>query len=359
MIATSFAKFVLMRLFIVFMLFCRLLQAQFPIVSIKMSNVQTLQIGSLYNAKNKCVGLNKEKMSVSAEGNKLIFRSAADSNGKFISKEQILLEFKDQPDYKLNPNPVIAIDKSNGPNRGRTYVCWSDNKNGKNNDDVFLIYSNDEGKSWTEPILVTYYPNHKKQFQPAININSENGDVAILYYDQQNQLQNNLFDVYIAISKNGGLKFESYKINDKPLKANPYSFNFIDSDSLNQKNEIFPAWYTINNKQQVIQHSTIINDSTIRNYYIKNNENLLQHEKTISFNNLLKLEFTSRVNTTVSAVITKPLDAGFEIIIFKNRKIKAGNNKLLIDTKKLGLKKETYVLTLYYNNKNSFIWLIN
>lgn len=323
-----------------------------------MSDLQTKQIGSLYNAKNNCVGLNKEKFTVTSEGNKLIFRNNADSNGKLINTEQLLFELKDKPDFILNPYPVIAIDKSNGPSRGRIYVCWSDNKNGKNNDDVFLIYSQDSGKTWTEPILVTYYPNHKKQFQPAIHINSNNGNVAILYYDQQNQLQSNLSDVYLALSKNGGLKFEYYKLNDKPLKTNQYSFDFIETDSLNLKNEIFPAWYTIDNKQQIIQETACINDSTIKMYWIKNNKNLLQHEKTLSYNDLLELEFSSRVNTTISAAVTKPLDGNFEKILFKNRKIKEGNNKMLIDIKKLRLKKETYVLTLYYNNKNSFIWLI-
>ena len=41
----------------------------------------------------------------------------------------------------------------------------------------------------------------------------------------------------------------------------------------------------------------------------------------------------------------------------KNKKLKKGNNNLLIDTEKLQLKKGTYVVFLYYNNTQNYYWI--
>jgi len=101
---------------------------------------------------------------------------------------------------------------------------------------------------------------------------------------------------------------------------------------------------------------TSINDSVLKEFQNKSAAQLT-FEKTITFSEKMSFIFSSLVGTKVTAVITKPLLAGFEKIVVKDLVVKKGNNQLLIDTKKLGLQKGNYILTLYYNGKNDFAWI--
>jgi hypothetical protein len=61
----------------------------------------------------------------------------------------------------------------------------------------------------------------------------------------------------------------------------------------------------------------------------------------------------------LTAVLTKPVAPGFEKKLFKNKRFGAGMNSFEINSKGLGLTKESYILTLYCNNKNIFSWIVN
>ena len=50
--------------------------------------------------------------------------------------------------------PVTRVDRSNGPYSGRVYVGWTDNRNGEDDNDVWLVYSDEQGRNWTEPVRV-------------------------------------------------------------------------------------------------------------------------------------------------------------------------------------------------------------
>ena len=67
---------------------------------------------------------------------------------------------------------------------GRIYACWDDEKFNPGNSDIFLAYTDDNGDTWTEPILVTYRPNHKTQVMPQVATDKK-GYVYIIYYDGQ------------------------------------------------------------------------------------------------------------------------------------------------------------------------------
>ena len=66
------------------------------------------------------------------------------------------------------------------------------------------------------------------------------------------------------------------------------------------------------------------------------------------------------VNSTfrITAAITKPLEPGFEKIISENKLLKKGKREFIINTKKLKLEKNNYVVTFYFNGKNDFAWII-
>ena len=80
-------------------------------------------------------------------------------------------------------------------------------------------------------------------------------------------------------------------------------------------------------------------------------------ERTLNWADNMDLNFTLKKNSTLTAVITKPLLPGFEQPVIKNKRLQAGNNTLRIDTKALKLKKGNYVITLYYQNRNTYVWI--
>lgn len=263
--------------------------------------------------------------------------------------KQVIVAVKNKSAF--NSIPAIAIDKSNAY-KNRIYISWSDEKNGLNNKDVFVVYSDDAGKTWTEPILVTYRPNHKDQFMPAMIID-KTGILYVLYYDTQNYFAYGKTDVTMAISNNGGLKFDYYKMNSIPIKQNIRIQTETSLILKIERNKIIAGWKPL--KKEYAEFAIFDEGST---YDIqKNNSKEITFEKTISFSQEIKVGFEATADLKLTAVLTKPLLAGFEKIVVKDLAIKKGNNTLLIDSKKLGLQKGNYVLTLYYNGKNDFAWI--
>jgi hypothetical protein len=293
----------------------------------------------------------------------LVFQRSFDGGKTWMEKEKILNPLKNGWDYKVegvfrtNGLPFTCCDISNSPRRGRIYICWGDEKNGEKNKDVFLIYSDDKGENWTDPILVTYRPNHKEQFMPYLTVDQKTGAVYILYYDRQNFCGNEFTDVYLAVSNNGGLKFDYYKINENSFKPDKDIF-FGDYIGLSAVNgQVRPIWMQMDEKKKLGIFTAIINDSTIKKYSLLNSNNNLTIEKTFKYDKKIKINFNLKEKAEMTASITKPLDASFEKVIVNSKKFKAGNSTIVIKPKKYGLQKGSYVLTLYYNNKNNFVWI--
>jgi len=311
-----------------------------------------------------CMGPNGEIYVAWAGPKGLVFTKSLDGGKTFLEKETSISAIKNGWDYKVdgvmrcNGLPFTACDLSNGEHKGRIYVSWGDEKNGEKNKDVFIVYSDDKGETWTEPILVTYHPNHKEQFMPFMTVDQTTGYLYLLYYDRQNFAEGALTDVYMAVSKNGGLKFEYYKVNEKSFKPDAAVF-FGDYIGLSAVNSIVrPIWMQMNDKKELSIYTAIINDTILNNYNIVSQKKEIQFEKQLVFADKLKIEINSDIKTTATIALYKPLDASFEKIILKNKKLKKGKNNILIKTKKLGVQKDNYMLFVYYNNTNQYSWIL-
>jgi hypothetical protein len=311
-----------------------------------------------------CIGTNGEIYVAWAGPKGLVFQKSVDGGNTWLQKETMVAPIKNGWEYKVaevyraNGLPFTACDLSNGPYRGRIYICWGDEKNGVKNKDVFLVYSDDKGESWTEPILVTYRPNHKEQFMPYMTVDQKTGNVYVLYYDRQNFQGNDFTDLYLAVSKNGGLKFDYYKVNQTSFKPDKEVFfgDYIGMSAVN--GEVRPIWMQMDNQKKLSIYTAIVNDSTLANYNKENLINELNIEKSFKYKaKKMKINFDLKNELLLSATITKPLDASFEKMVIKNKKFKTGKNVLTVKTKKLDLKKGNYVLTLYYKGKNNFVWI--
>ena len=286
----------------------------------------------------------------------LAFQRSLDTGRTWLKEEKIINPLKGGwastvDGIKTNGLPHMACDLSNSEFRGRVYICWSDEKNGVTNKDVFLIYSDDEGETWTEPILISYRPNHKQQFKPVIKVDEQTGYVYVLYFDKQNYPEGRETDLYLALSKNGGLKYEYYRVNEHPFQFNS---NFTE---LGIEEGARPRWVQPDANNRFDLYEVLVNDSAISAYNVYENANELQLERSFKFEDKISIDYTIPKNALVTAIITKPLEPGFEKLVVKEKRSYEGKNNLVMDTKALGLKRGNYVLTLYYNNRNSFVWI--
>lgn len=117
---------------------------------------------------------------------------------------------------RCNGFPILKCDQSNGPNRGRLYLNWTDQRNGVNNTDSWLMYSDDGGKNWSEPSRVNQDSGESHQFFTWMDIDKETGKLYFVYYDRRNYSDNQT-DVYGAISLDGGATFREVKLSNSPF----------------------------------------------------------------------------------------------------------------------------------------------
>lgn len=99
--------------------------------------------------------------------------------------------------------PSLAVDRSDGPNRGRVYAAYSDG--GPGNYDCYLKYSDDNGQTWSDEILLNDNENTSEQFWPQVTTGPD-GRITVGWYDRRNAANNNsLCDFYVTQSVDGGV----------------------------------------------------------------------------------------------------------------------------------------------------------
>lgn len=110
---------------------------------------------------------------------------------------------------RTRPYPFIAADNSRGPYRGRLYCVYASNTpvgNG-NKPDIFVQFSDDQGFSWSGPILINDDPNttNNHQWSPSIWCDKETGRFYAKWYDSRNVPTSDSCDVYASYSDDGGV----------------------------------------------------------------------------------------------------------------------------------------------------------
>ena len=142
---------------------------------------------------------------------------------------------------RCNGMPVMKCDLSNEKYRGRLYISYSDQTNGDNDTDIWLVYSDDKGISWSKPIKVNNDAGHKHQFFSWMDVDHSNGNIYSVFYDRRNY-DDDSTDVYLAYSTDGGLSFSNIKISDTPFLADGRVF-FGDYNDISAVNGIIrPIW---------------------------------------------------------------------------------------------------------------------
>ncbi len=112
---------------------------------------------------------------------------------------------------RTRPYPMIAMDNSNGPYRGRLYLVYASNVpagNG-NKPDIILQYSTDQGATWSTRITVNdnANPEQSDQWFPAVWCEKTTGKLYIKWYDTRENPASYTTGVWATYSTTGGTTF--------------------------------------------------------------------------------------------------------------------------------------------------------
>ena len=163
---------------------------------------------------------------------------------------------------RCNGMPVTCVDHSNSPYRGTIYVNWSDQRNGPNDTDIWLIKSKDDGRTWSKPKRVNNDKGHTQQFMSWMDVDPNTGYIYIVYYDRQKH-DDNITDVTLAYSRDGGKTFKNTMINKSSFLPVEAVFFGDYNDISASHGSIRPIWTQYNDGVFSI-HTALINDNILK-----------------------------------------------------------------------------------------------
>ncbi len=126
---------------------------------------------------------------------------------------------------RTRPYPFIAADNSFGNYRGRLYLVYASNNpagNG-NKPDIFCRYSDDQGASWSNEVVVNDDPNsqNNNQWHPSVWCDKENGRLYVKWMDTRDTPTSDSAYIYASYSEDGGQTFvQNQRISNKKMKIN-------------------------------------------------------------------------------------------------------------------------------------------
>lgn len=178
---------------------------------------------------------------------KLYFDRSADHGKTWMATDQVIGKQVGGWNMEIpgvgrcNGMPVLMIDNSSGKYAGSLYVLFADQRNGAEDTDIFLINSRDNGKTWSQPFRVNKDGAGKQQFFPWLAVDQTTGYLYAVYYDRRahSDMQT---DVYLAYSKDGGKTFTERKISESPFVTSGKGF-FGDYNNISASNGVIaPIW---------------------------------------------------------------------------------------------------------------------
>jgi len=142
---------------------------------------------------------------------------------------------------RANGMPVTKCDVSQSEFRGSIYINWSDQKNGEDDTDVWLVKSDDGGINWSEPFRVNDDGPGNHQFFTWMDVDPITGFIYIVFYDRRSG-NGNETDVYLAMSTDGGDSFKNIKISEQSFTPNGLVF-FGDYNNISAfAGRVRPIW---------------------------------------------------------------------------------------------------------------------
>ena len=136
--------------------------------------------------------------------------------------------------------PYICVDYSQNSSRGNVYVVWSDRRNGT--DDIFFQRSTDHGDSWMDQPIIVNDVQLNQQYWPVIQCD-ENGRVVVVFFDEREGP--NEINAYLAYSDDQGNTWTNARLSNESFhgitpNSNVRFGDYIGVDTYDGK--IVPVW---------------------------------------------------------------------------------------------------------------------
>ncbi|MBK9248686.1 MAG: T9SS type A sorting domain-containing protein [Ignavibacteria bacterium] len=282
----------------------------------------------------------------------LVFNKSLDQGQSWLPQEKIVDPFPDGWYYDIpgiqraNGLPFTVCDVSQSPYRGTIYINWSDQRNGVENTDIWIIKSTDHGDTWSAPIKVNDDASNRHQFFTSMTIDQTTGHLYCLFYDRRNYSGDST-DVYLAISIDGGNTWANRKVSQSPFVPNPDVF-FGDYTGITAHDGIVrPIWTRLH-----FGAMSIWTDLRHHNDYITSSVPLSEFPESFSFENypnpsdeFVFVSFKLRSQATVNL---KVYDVHGNIVssIISNESRSYGKYVEKINVKKLNIPSGMYMLSL-------------
>ncbi len=161
-------------------------------------------------------------------------------------------------DYSQVPSPLpggnirmfdifsMHADQSSGPHSGNVYVAYHTWTGGaQNRADVRVATSFDGGATWPQDVKITSDSGFNDQVMPGTCVDSQ-GNVNVTFYDQRNDVGDQLLWTWVSRSSDGGATWTDRQISDVGWDAAPTEFfggfigDYIDIDCSEQR--VHPFW---------------------------------------------------------------------------------------------------------------------
>lgn len=213
------------------------------------------------------VGPNGEVFVAWAGPAGLVFDRSLDQGETWLENDIFISDFPGGWDYAIpgisrcNGLPITVCDLSGGENHGNIYVNWTDQRNGTDDTDVWIVRSEDGGDTWTDPIRVNDDAPGKHQFFTWMSVDQATGYLWFVWYDRRDYNDTNT-DVYMAVSMDGGESFINFKVSEEPFVPNSNVF-FGDYNCVTSHNNVVrPIWTRLHNNNLSV-HTAIIDSDLI------------------------------------------------------------------------------------------------
>lgn len=260
--------------------------------------------------------------------------------------------------YRCNGMPVTVCDISNSQYKGNIYINWSDQRNGIDDTDVFLIKSTDGGETWSDVIRVNNDAPGRHQFFSWMAVDQTSGYIYIVFYDRRgnDSARSVATDVYVARSTDGGDTFENFKVSESiffPV-SNIFFGDYTNIAAHNGK--IFPIWMRMDNvtmDPELSVWAALIDDSDFVTSVESQDEIIsdfyLQQNYPNPFNSETVIEFNLPVNSFTTLNIYDLLGRKIETLIndFKSK----GNHRVSFNADRLTT--GTYFYSIITENDRS------
>ncbi len=229
--------------------------------------------------------------------------------------------------YRCNGLPITVCDTASSSSyNGNIYINWTDQRNGTTDTDVWIVKSTDGGNTWSAPIRVNDDVPGKHQFLTWMTVDQANGNLWFVFYDRRNYT-NNLTDVYMARSTDGGNTFQNFRVSDTPFLPTSGVF-FGDYTNIAGHNDVIRPIWTRLDAGVLSTYTAIVDPVVLGNENIEEEDQIYNYpnpfttETYFSFKLKYKMRVTAQLfdplgRLVATIVDNEELDYGHHVIEFR------------------------------------------